>query len=171
MIELSVIRDLVAIFGVIAGFSYYVLTVQNAQRNQKKQLETRQAQLFMPLFETYRNKEFRRQVREIQDQKWEDHNDFMEKYGPVNNPDAFSSRVAVSSYFDGIGVLLKKNLLDINMVNDLIGNSIISVWEKIGTMLIKTRERTQNPFIYNDFEYLYLEIYNYREQNPRELAT
>jgi hypothetical protein len=39
MIELSVVRDLVAIFGVIAGFSYYVLTVRNAQRNQQHQLE------------------------------------------------------------------------------------------------------------------------------------
>jgi hypothetical protein len=32
MFELSVIRDLVAIFGVIAGLTYYALTV----RNQKK---------------------------------------------------------------------------------------------------------------------------------------
>ena len=32
MIELSTIRDLVAIFGVVAGFSYYVLTVRNAQK-------------------------------------------------------------------------------------------------------------------------------------------
>jgi hypothetical protein len=32
MIELSTIRDLVTIFGVIAGFSYYVLTVRGAQK-------------------------------------------------------------------------------------------------------------------------------------------
>jgi len=47
MIELSTIRDLVAIFGVIAGFSYYVLTVRATRKNQQQQLETRQAQLFM----------------------------------------------------------------------------------------------------------------------------
>ena len=52
MIELDVIRDLVAIFGVIAGFSYYVMTVRINQKNQElmlkaqqQQLETRQAQL------------------------------------------------------------------------------------------------------------------------------
>jgi hypothetical protein len=33
MIELGVIRDLVTIFGVLAGFSCYVLTVRNNQRN------------------------------------------------------------------------------------------------------------------------------------------
>lgn len=32
MVELSTIRDLVTIFGVIAGFTYYVLTVRNANR-------------------------------------------------------------------------------------------------------------------------------------------
>ncbi len=32
MIELSVARDLVAIFGVIGGFSYYVMTVRNARK-------------------------------------------------------------------------------------------------------------------------------------------
>ena len=43
MIELSVIRDLVAIFGVIAGFTYYVLSVRNANRS-------RQTQIFMPIY-------------------------------------------------------------------------------------------------------------------------
>jgi hypothetical protein len=47
MIEISMVRDLVAIFGVLAGFTYYVLTVRNSQKMQKMQLETRQAQLFM----------------------------------------------------------------------------------------------------------------------------
>ena len=37
MIELSVFRDLVAIFGVIGGFSYYFLTVQNANKARKIQ--------------------------------------------------------------------------------------------------------------------------------------
>ena len=66
MIELSTIRDLVAIFGVIAGFSYYVLTVRANQRNQEiamknqelmlkaqqQTVETRQAQLFMQVYNT-----------------------------------------------------------------------------------------------------------------------
>ena len=49
MVELSVVRDLGAIFGVIAGFTCYVLTVKNKQENQRQQLETRQAQLYMQI--------------------------------------------------------------------------------------------------------------------------
>ena len=168
MAELSTIRDFVAIFGVLAGFSYYVLTVRNAQKNQKQQLETRQAQLFMPLFETYRNREFRSQIEEILKREWVDPVDFNEKYGRSNS-DAFATRVAVSSYFDGIGVLLRKDLVEIGMVNDLIGNSIIDVWERVGVHFLETRKRTNNPFIYTDFESLYNQIKNFREQNPKKL--
>jgi hypothetical protein len=57
MIELSTIRDLVAIFGVIAGFSYYVITVRTNQRNQQNQLETRQAQLFWNIYDKFETRE------------------------------------------------------------------------------------------------------------------
>jgi len=167
MVELSTILNLIQAGGIIIGVTYYIMNIQNNHRNQELQLETRQAQLFMPLYETYRNKEFRRQVREIRDQEWENVADFLEKYGPDNNPDAFSSRVAVSSYFDGIGVLLKRDLVDIQMVNDLIGNSVLTVWEKIGSILVHTRERINNPYVYTDFEYLYYEIQKYRKSNPK----
>jgi len=73
----------------------------------------------MPLYETYRNREFRRQIAELRNQEWTSNEDFLEKYGPETNPDAFATRIAVGSYFDGIGVLVKNNLVDVNMVNDL----------------------------------------------------
>ena len=44
---LQVVRDLVAIFGVIAGFVYYVLTVGNAQK-------TRRTQLFTQIYSDFR---------------------------------------------------------------------------------------------------------------------
>ena len=59
MIELSVIRDLVAIFGVIAGFSYYVVTVRNQNR-------ARQAQLFMQIFSRQYDIDQRRSINLVQ---------------------------------------------------------------------------------------------------------
>ena len=46
-------RDLIAIFGVVVGFTYYVMTVWNSQRMQKTRLNTRQARLFMQLLIIY----------------------------------------------------------------------------------------------------------------------
>jgi hypothetical protein len=89
LVELSVIRDLVAIFGVIAGFSYYVLTVRNNQKNQElslkaqqQTLETRQAQLLMQIYDKVNNKEFTRDWAEINYfWKWKDSKEYWEKYG------------------------------------------------------------------------------------------
>jgi len=71
MIELSVTRDLVAIFGVIAGFSYYVLTVRNQNR-------TRQAQLFMQMYNRWNTLELRTQFDIVMNADWNDYEGFIE---------------------------------------------------------------------------------------------
>jgi len=167
MIELSTIRDLVAIFGVIAGFSYYVLTVRNAERNQKQQLETRQAQLFMRLYETFSSREFRRQwdevIFKIHYNDWEDMN---QNYNREKNYEQLLSWFTVGMFFEGLGVLVKRNLVDIAMVDDLLGVSIKATWEKMGPIEKETRKRWNSPRTFDDFEYLYKELIKYNEQHP-----
>ena len=53
LVTFQVVRDFIAIFGVIAGFSYYVLVVRNSQRMQKQMLETRQLQLYLDMIHTW----------------------------------------------------------------------------------------------------------------------
>ena len=129
--------------GILVGVFYYIMTLRNTRKNQQMQLETRQAQLFMPIYETTRNPEFRKQMQEIWQQSWTDHNDFLDKYGPDTNPEAFAIRTAVCSYFEGIGVLVKRDLVDISMVNDLVATSIITTWEKLG--LFFSTDKRKNP--------------------------
>ena len=103
MIELSVVRDVVAIFGVIAGFTYYVINVRYSQRMQQIQLETRQSQLFMPIYMQYYEKDFLKNYRDIvSNWEWSDYNDFMEKYGPNTNPEAFAAASNVLVFFHAI---------------------------------------------------------------------
>ena len=70
MIELSVVRDLVAIFGVIAGFSYYVMTVRNA----RKALKT---QTLMRLREQQMSTEWMNDYIELLETEWTDYDDFL----------------------------------------------------------------------------------------------
>jgi len=44
----------------------------------------------------------------ILQQEWTDIDDFMEKYGLENNPEAYSNWMSVASFFHGIGILVKK---------------------------------------------------------------
>lgn len=155
MIELSVIRDFVAIFGVMAGLTYYVLTV----RNQRK---ARQAQLLMGLYETYRSKEFRQDVIEIRSQEYTDFDDFWEKYGEETNPDAWTSWLTVASFFNSVGVLLKRNMIDIVLVEDLLSNVVFGMWSRMHVPLYGYREwQTRTVIgqeILHGFEYLYEQL-------------
>ena len=76
---LQVVRDLVAIFGVIAGFTYYVMVVRNSQRMQQLQLETRKAQLYMQLFMRITSEEFVKKSIDLLRLEYDNVDEFMEK--------------------------------------------------------------------------------------------
>jgi len=162
MVELSVIRDLVAIFGVIAGLSYYVLTVRNNQRNQQLQLETRQAQLFMPIYNKFSELDQMKLMNRLWSIKWIDYDDFVEKYGEPFSEEAdtevYASIWSACNYYEGIGVLVKRGLIESSLVDDLISGSIIRTWEEFGTIILEIRVRNNYPQMYEWFEYLYNEV-------------
>jgi len=166
MVQVEYLALILTGIGIIVSILYYASVLRNANKTQQMQLETRQLALFMPLFETYRSREFRKHIAEMRNQEWTSNEDFVEKYGPDTNPDAWSTRVAVGSYFDGIGVLVRRGHVDIGMVNDLIGNALIDVWEQFGPVFLAVRTRNSNPYIYTDYEWLYEEIVKYREEHP-----
>jgi len=171
MIELSVIRDLVAIFGVIAGFSYYVLTVRNAQKNQKQQLETRQAQLFMQLYDRWAGTDFKKLSREVMEQNFIDYDDYISKYDSDINPEAYDKNRSLGSFYEGIGVLVKRNLIDPHMVDDLMSNAILRYWEKYGPIMAEIRVHRNYPQAGEWAEYLYNVIKQIVEQQHPELKT
>jgi hypothetical protein len=160
MIELSTIRDFVAIFGVIAGFSYYVITV----RNQKK---ARQAQLMSGLHETYRSPEFRKMQLEVLWFDCSNFNEFNDKYGPEVDLESYAKWQSVMAFFNGIGILLKKDMLDINLVDELLASMIFATWNKMGSIILEWREWEKENFpnrkrsiypYYHGFEYVYNEL-------------
>ena len=103
MIELGMIRDFVAIFGVIAGFSYYVLTVRNASK-------ARKVQTLMQVREKALDKEFHIDFMDLLDSKWSDYDDYQRKYGSTVNRKFYSKRFGVFEFLEGLGYLLRQGL-------------------------------------------------------------
>lgn len=46
------------------------------------------------------------------------------------NPDAWAGFQALISYFGGIGVLVHRGLLDLDLVYDLLSSHVMTVWER-----------------------------------------
>jgi hypothetical protein len=151
--------------GIIVSILYYTSVLQNANQTRKLQLraqelaiETRQAQLFMQIFQEFSSVENFRIMRELTAMEWEDYDDFMRKYSGETNPEAFAMRYSHQYRFDGIGVLVKAGLIDLERVHDLMWTFIVWNWDKYGEINLKHREVFNNPDYMAGYEYLVNEL-------------
>jgi len=171
--------------GMIIALVYYTLTIRNQNR-------TRQAQLLWSIYENYRSTESRQQSMEIASWEWEDTDDFFEKYGQHTNPETWVIWTAKAAFFNGIGILLKRNLIDIKLLDDLLTNSVERHWNTMGMGPILVEWRKRLPLqrkergwmhdpeysdhvhdstvstTFNGFDYLYNSLMKYRETHPTE---
>jgi hypothetical protein len=164
MLDLSLIRDVVAILGVLVAFSYYLLTLrnQNMQRN---------AQLFMDYHNKITSNPLKDQLREVMSWEWQDKEDFEAKYGKLPDPETFFADpenpllnlVDVLAYYEGLGVLMSRNHLDIELISRF-GGYITYLWEKYEGIIYEWRRQAEMPYWWVEFENLYLKIREYRER-------
>jgi hypothetical protein len=151
---------------------YYTLTLRNTQKTQQLQLETRKAQLFMQIYNRITDKAFMKKFIDIIFHwEWTDYDDFMEKYGPENNIDAFADWTSVGLYIDGLGSQVKRGLIDVGQVDDLISGVIIRYWEKREQFTRELRERMNYPQYGEYVEYLYNQIKPIIEEQHPELKA
>jgi hypothetical protein len=162
MVDLQTIGILVTGTSVTLAAIYYVFTLRMSQKNMKTTLETRQAQLFMPIYHKFSELEHMKLMNRLWSIKWRDYDDFVEKYGEPFSEEAdaevYASIWSACNYHEGIGVLVKRNLIESSLVDDLISGSTIRTWEKFGPMILEMRRRMNYPQLYEWFEYLYNEI-------------
>jgi hypothetical protein len=159
----SMIRDIVAIFGVIAGFSYYVLTVRNNNM-------ARQLQLISYFSRRLSDRELSKTSLELLDMQWEDFDDFLRKYDSTVNHDNYSMRASMFGMTSELGFTLNKKLIDIETVCDMLqgGYAIIQMWQKFEPIFMKQREIYGDPKRYQWFEYLVEELVKERVRQGME---
>ena len=64
----------------------------------------------------------------------------------------------VYSIYEGLGVLIYRNLIDVKMIDELMRSYVIQFWEKIGPVMVESRVRREAPLIAEWTEYLYTEV-------------
>ena len=158
MFDVASISTIVAAISVIVGVTLAVLQLRHI-------VKTRQVDLVIRLYTTFGSKEFQEALMKTMTLKFKDFDDFREKYASSSdyskNPE-FIANEMVSVFFEGIGVLLRRGLIDIELVEDLFSGPIKSTWEKMKP-LIEGYRKTMYPQAYEWFEYLHNEMQK-REQ-------
>ena len=179
MVELSMVLDILTTVSIIIGVFYYIMTLQNSNNNQQLSLkaqqqsaETRQAQLFMYMYEKVSSPEFSKHWYIIRLWEFTDYDDLMERDGDKKNPDLYLSFSTVGKYFEGIGILVKRGLIDVSLVDDMMSGYILNFWEQFGESFIKImRVRQPFPAAYEWVEYLYNEVAAIAHKQHPELKT
>jgi len=155
-VSLQTLLTYLTLISIPVGVIYHIMTLRNTKKNQELQLETRQAQLFMSIYNRFNEVEFWRQLYEIRQWEWESLEEYNEKY--ESRPEIISKWLAVGSYFEGMGVMVKRNLFDAAFIDDLMSGPLMSLWEKWEPTIYEMRRRRNMPTLWEWYEYLYNEV-------------
>jgi hypothetical protein len=157
MLDTPSISAIVVAAGVLVGVVYYMLDLRN-------QTKIRQTDLIMRLQSDWRGRELRESYAAVMKMKFRDYDEFNKKYPLWDDQGTPEIRalIEVGSFFDGIGILLHRKLIDIEMVDELFSFYIKAAWEKLKPG-IEGRRKELDPTLRRWFEYLYNEMQK-REQ-------
>jgi len=156
MLDIPSITGIVAAIGVIVGVVFTVLQLRDL-------VKTRQTDLVVRLYSTMGSREFQDAWAKFMAREFKDYNDYEKKYGWV---EAYQ----VGIFFEGIGVLLHRKLIDIGLVDDLFTSPTKMSWEKMKPLAEAFRKLFNLPHMGEYFEYLYNEMQK-REPKTTDLTA
>ena len=156
MLDIPSISAVIAAIGLIVGVVLAILELRNIAK-------TRQMELIMSVYSRFGTREFIDAWEKLRTRESKDYDEYMKKHG-------WADVTQVSSVFEGLGVLLHRKFLDIDLVHELLSESTKMTWEKVKPMVKDARKQlTQRKYgeyipIYQSWEYLYNEIQKREQQ-------
>jgi hypothetical protein len=153
MVDITEISAMIAAAGVMIGVVYYILEMRH-------QSKVRQTDLVMRLYSTFGSKEFQDAWTRIESIEFKNYDEYVKKYGS-------GDYVQCATFFEGIGVLLQKKLIDIKLVDALFSVPLKLMYEGMKPIIEGNREQFHDQRVFGNFEYLYDEM-NKREQKLQQ---
>jgi len=173
---------MVAATGVLIAAAYYILNLRVSMRNQElslkaleqsaktqelslkaqeQNLETRQAQLFMQLFDRFSGEELSRYYGKIRYEisplchdSPEEFAQFVKQHEHEKfNPEFWAPIHQMSMFYEGVAVLVRKNLIDIDMVESLLADRLVWYWNLV-KIAMRDDRTYQGPQLFANFEWL-----------------
>jgi hypothetical protein len=144
VVDIQTVSIVVASTGVLIAAIYYVLQIRN-------QTKIRQTDLVMRLYSTFGSKEFQDAWTRIESIEFKNYDEYVKKYG-------LGDYAQCATFFEGIGVLLQKKLIDINLVDALFSVPLKFMYERMKPIIEGNREQLHNQRVFEHFEYLYNEM-------------
>jgi len=159
MLDIPSISAVVAAIGVIVGFVLAILELRNITK-------TRQMELIMSIYSLFTTRGYMEAWEKIRTREFKDYDGYVKKHG-------LADFMQVAGLFEGLGFLLHRRFLDIDLVRELMNESTKMSWEKVKPMVedarkqLSQRKMGEYVHIYQWWEYLYNELQK-REQRLQQ---
>ena len=151
MDDISTIATIVTTVSIAIGVIFTLLELRHLAK-------TRRTEIIMKIYDRFSSREMVEAMNKVGSAKFESLDDYRKKYG-------FTEITEVAVLFEGLGVLLEQNLIDIKMVDRLFGPTVNLLWETVQPALYAMRKGLNEPFFFSHFEYLIKELSAYRKRS------
>jgi len=162
-IDLSIIF---AGLSIAASIVYYASVLRNQNKTQQMQLQTRKTQMFMQFYQSKYDQKGLENIFLLWNLEWDDLDDYLRKFGGQSgNIETAAALESWLSYFDGLGILVKEDMIDLEMVYNVAHTRILFMWFKFETIIKEFRKDPWNlPDYCQNFEYLAEEVLRIRKE-------
>jgi hypothetical protein len=152
MVSIDQLLYLLPVVALSISLIYYGMNLRNAS-------ETRKIQLYWQVLGSIGTREFLTHYFVIiYDQEYESYEEWVEKYGPRTNREAYVSYYYVTRIYQCLAHLVREDVLPLEILAEQIRpRAIITLWETIQPVVRHHREHT-NPKAFDDLEYLHNEM-------------
>lgn len=142
--SIPAISVVIAAASVVAASVFYSFQIRNQTR-------VRKTDLVMRLYSTWDSLEFQEAFHRVYWADFHDLDSLLESLGGQRHIGSY-----LFYFYDQVGALLRRGLVELDLVDDLLGNSTRQLWEKVGPCIEEARVRSDDPRLYEHFEYLYV---------------
>ena len=150
MLDIPSISAVVAAVGVLVGVGFTYIELRNL-------VVTRQTDLVVRLYSHFGSRGLQEAWEKIKTRDCENFSAYMKEYGLLEINE-------VGWFFEGLGVLLNRKLIDIGLVDDLFSSPVKRAWERMSPIAEGMRKQAQRPQIWEWFEYTYNEMQKREQQ-------
>jgi hypothetical protein len=155
MVDIQTVSVAIASTSVVIVAIYYVFQIRHQTR-------LRQTDLVMRLYSTFGSKEFQDAWTRIESNEFKNYSEYVKKCG-------LGDYAQCATFFEGIGVLLQKKLIDINLIDALFSVPLKRMYERMKPIVEGNREQFHDQRVFENFEYVYNEMQK-REQKLQPTA-
>ncbi len=148
--DVASISVIVAAIGVIVGVIFAMLELRNINK-------TRQMELVMSIYSLFTTRQYMDAWEKLRTRETDDYTTYVKKHG-------LTDFMQVASLFEGLGFLLHRIFLNIDLVRELMNESTKMAWEKVKPIVEDARKRVSRRKsgeyipVFKWFEHLYNEL-------------